>query len=157
MAHDAPATPTGDLSRSRSGLSTNSAIEVKLIGLAPCLYLRIKRFRGIREIFKESRTQPPFHVEIRGIIPVSTAFLALPIEAVLMPRKSCARKDEGEPSLSIGDVSHHEVDPSVGASDKRRPTRGSSKTHWPWCLYGAITLIAFIQDSCFQLFHGFAQ
>ena len=87
--------------------------------LAPCFYLRIKRFRGIREIFKESRTQPAFHVEIRGIIPVSTAFLALPIEAVLMPRKSCAGKDESEPSFSIGDVSHHTVDPSIGAGDKR--------------------------------------
>src|SRR6516162_782549 len=63
MAHDASATPTGDLSRSRSGLSTNSAIEVKLICLAPCLYLRIKLFRGIREIFKE-RT-------FRGSVPMS--------------------------------------------------------------------------------------
>ena len=36
-----------------------------------------------------------------------------------MPRKRCAGKDESEPSLSIGDVSHHTVDPSVGASDKR--------------------------------------
>jgi hypothetical protein len=93
--------------------------QVKMIGLAPCFYLRIKRFRGIREIFKESRTQPALHIEVRGIIPVSTAFLASPIEAVLMPRKSCAGKDESEPSLSIGDVSHHTVDPSVGASDKR--------------------------------------
>jgi hypothetical protein len=61
--------------------------QVKLIGLAPCFYLRIKRFRGIREIFKESRTQPAFHVEIRRIIPVSAAFLASSVEAVLMPRK----------------------------------------------------------------------
>ena len=36
-----------------------------------------------------------------------------------MPRKRCAGKDESEPSLSIGDVSHHAVDPGVGASDKR--------------------------------------
>jgi hypothetical protein len=93
--------------------------QAKLIGLAPCFYLRIKRFRGIiREIFKESRTQPALHIEVRGIT-VSTAFLALPIEAVLMPRKRCAGKDESEPSLSVGDVSHHTVDPSVGASDKR--------------------------------------
>ena len=27
------------------------------------------------------------------------------------------------------------------------PTRGSSKTHIPWCLYGDITLIAFMQFS----------
>jgi hypothetical protein len=37
--------------------------QAKLIGIAPCFCLRIKRFRGIREIFKESRTQPAFHVE----------------------------------------------------------------------------------------------
>jgi hypothetical protein len=54
------------------------------------------------------------------MIPVPTAFLALPIKAVLMPRKRCAGKDESEASLSIGDVSRHTVDPSVGASDKRQ-------------------------------------
>jgi hypothetical protein len=93
--------------------------QVKLIGLTPCCYLRIKRFRGIREIFKESRTQPAFHVEIRRIIPVSTAFLTLPIEAVLMPGKRCAGKDQSEPTLGTRDIGHHTINPSIGAGNKR--------------------------------------
>ena len=56
---------------------------------------------------------------VHSVFLFAAAFLASPIEAVLMPRKRCAGKDESEPSLSIGDVSHHTVDPSVGASDKR--------------------------------------
>jgi hypothetical protein len=66
-----------------------------------------------------------------------------------MAWKRRAGKEEREPLLGIGNVSHHTIDPGVGARNKGscdKPTRGSSKTHWPWTLYGAIRLIAFIWD-----------
>jgi hypothetical protein len=81
--------------------------------------LRVKSFGGLGEIFKESWTQPAFHVEVRGIIPIPTAFLTLPIEAVLMSGKRCAGKDQSESTLGIGDLGHYTINPSIGAGNKR--------------------------------------
>ena len=58
-------------------------------------------------------------------------------------------EDQREPILGVGDVSNHTIDPGVGSRYEwlLNQSRASSKTHTPWCLYGEMTLIAFMQFS----------
>src|SRR5262249_38277883 len=105
--------------RSHQHLNQSSALRSRRSTRVPGFYLRIERFWRRREISEQRRTQPAFDIEVGGIVPVATAFLASPIEPVLMAWKWRAGKDQRETMLGIGNVSHHTVDPGVGAGNKR--------------------------------------
>jgi hypothetical protein len=84
------------------------------------------------------------------MIPVSTVFFAFPFKAELMPRKRCAGIDENEPTLSIGDVGHHAVDPDACARNKRLLRQ--SNTRIVEYLLAVVLMRAVASDMCALLF-----
>ena len=102
---------------------------------------------GRRRNIEKSRTQPSHHIQISRVIPISTTFCPPPIEPILVTGERRTGEDQREPILGVGDVSNHTIDPGVGSRYEwlLNQSRASSKTHTPWCLYGEMTLIAFMR------------
>ena len=66
-----------------------------------------------------------------------------------MTGKGCTGENQRESIIRVWDISDDTIDPSIGSGDEglldQPATQASSKTHIPWCLYGEMTLIAFMR------------
>jgi hypothetical protein len=110
--------------------------------------------RSFRKVTKQRRAQPTLLIEVSRVIPIAVPLSALPVKPILMAWKRRAGEDEREAPISVRNVSDGTINQGIGARDEWLLFQANASVvedHWPWCLYGEITLIAFIWVSSVDL------